>query len=83
IPAERMSAATSFYTTFQQLMLSLGICTGALVLHGAILTQGHTRPELSDFSIAFLVVTGISLLATIWNLRFSRTAGEDMRGRRS
>lgn len=83
IEPERMSAATSFYTTFQQLMLSLGICTGALVLHGAVLTQGHDRPELSDFSIAFLIVTGISLLATIWNMRFSRTAGEDMRGRRS
>jgi EmrB/QacA subfamily drug resistance transporter len=29
IPPERMSAATSFYATFQQLMLSLGICVGA------------------------------------------------------
>ena len=32
IPPERMSAATSFYATFQQLMLSLGICVGALAL---------------------------------------------------
>src|ERR1700757_3933800 len=33
IPPERMSAATSFYATFQQLMLSLGICVGAGALH--------------------------------------------------
>jgi MFS family permease len=78
----RMSSATSFYVTFQQLMLSFGICIGALALHGAILLRGHARPELGDFSVAFLVVTGISLTAMIWNFRFSKTAGEDMRGRR-
>ncbi|MDR3375777.1 MAG: MFS transporter [Ancalomicrobiaceae bacterium] len=82
IEQERMSSATSFYTTFQQLMLSLGICIGALALHGAILIRGHDRPALGDFSVAFLVVTGISLTATIWNARFSATAGEEMRGRR-
>jgi EmrB/QacA subfamily drug resistance transporter len=82
IGPERMSSATSFYVTFQQLMLSLGICTGALALHGAVLMRGHTVPAVGDFSVAFLVVTGISLTATIWNLRFSRTAGEEMRGRR-
>ncbi|MDR3494663.1 MAG: MFS transporter [Ancalomicrobiaceae bacterium] len=77
-----MSAATSFYTTFQQMMLSLGICIGALALHGAILLRGRESPALGDFSVAFLVVTGISLTATIWNARFSKTAGEQMRGRR-
>jgi hypothetical protein len=82
ITPDRMSSATSFYITFQQLMLSFGICIGALALHGAMLLQGHNRPALGDFSVAFLVVTAISLLATIWNARFSKTAGEDMRGHR-
>ena len=32
VPPERTASANSFYTTFQQLMLSFGICTGALAL---------------------------------------------------
>lgn len=80
IGRERMSSATSFYTTFQQLMLSLGICVGALALSGSMLVRSHAAPELGDFSAAFLVVTAISLTATIWNLRFSRSAGSDISG---
>ena len=80
ISQERMSSATSFYTTFQQLMLSVGIGVAALVLQASMLTQGHTRPALGDFSAAFIAVTTISLLATAWNLRFSPTAGSEISG---
>jgi EmrB/QacA subfamily drug resistance transporter len=83
IPPERMSAATSFYTTFQQLMLSVGICVAALALHGSMLLRGHEgTPALGDFSAAFLVVTGLSLLATVWNLRFAPEAGQEISGHR-
>ena len=80
IPPERMSAATSFYTTFQQLMLSVGICVAALALHGSMLLRSHGTPQLGDFSIAFLIVTAISLSATIWNLRFAPDAGHEISG---
>jgi len=80
IDPKRMSSATSFYTTFQQLMLSVGICAGALALHGATLIHGHAKAELGDFSMAFMVVTAISLTATIWNLKFSDNAGADFSG---
>ena len=43
IPPERMSAATSFYATFQQLMLSLGICVGAVSLHIGMLATRTVR----------------------------------------
>ena len=82
IDQDRMSSATSFYTTFQQLMLSLGICIGALALHGSMAFNGVETPELGDFSIAFIVVAIISMTATIWNLRFSPTAGEEISGYR-
>jgi len=82
IPKERMSAATSFYATFQQLMLSLGICLGATALHVSMTLQGHGRPEFSDFSAAFWCVTLISLLALFANLRFEKTAGAEISGRR-
>ena len=80
ISQDRMSSATSFYTTWQQLMLSLGICIGALALNSSMALHGNAHPELGDFSVAFIVVTSISLVATIWNLRFSPTAGADMSG---
>ena len=82
IPSERMSSATSFYATFQQLMLSFGICVGAASLHIGMLGSGATTPDLSAFTLAFLVVTAVSATATIWNRRFAVDAGADMSGQR-
>lgn len=81
IPPERMSAATSFYTTFQQLMLSVGICTGAAALHVGMALNHRASPAPADFTLAFLVVTAISALAFVWNRKFSREAGLQMSGR--
>ncbi|MFT3968072.1 MAG: MDR family MFS transporter [Sphingobium sp.] len=81
VDKRRMSSATAFYSTFQQLMLSLGICAGALGLHVAMLASGHATPAPRDFSIAFWVVTSISLTATIWNMRFAPDAGAEISGR--
>jgi EmrB/QacA subfamily drug resistance transporter len=81
IDKHRMSVATSFYSTFQQLMLSLGICIAATSLHVSMLLHHVEKPRLSDFSAAFLVVTAISALATIWNLRFAADAGSEISGK--
>jgi hypothetical protein len=81
IDKSRMSAATSFYSTFQQLMLSLGICTGATALHASMTWAGRDAPAFADFSAAFWTVTGISLLAVFVNLRFDRNAGAELSGR--
>ncbi|TCM15355.1 EmrB/QacA subfamily drug resistance transporter [Novosphingobium sp. PhB165] len=80
IDKRQMSSATAFYSTFQQLMLSLGICIAAVALHLATLAHGHETPTISDFSSAFWVVTAISLSATIWNLRFAPHAGTEISG---
>ncbi|WP_395397179.1 MFS transporter [Novosphingobium sp. BL-8A] len=80
IDKRHMSSATAFYSTFQQLMLSLGICVAALALHLAMLVHGHEAPELGDFSTAFWVVTAISLSATFWNVRFAEHAGAEISG---
>ena len=81
ISKDRMSAATSFYSTFQQLMLSLGICTGATALHVSMLAQGHSAPAFADFSAAFWTVTAISLTAVFVNARFDPNAGAELTGR--
>jgi EmrB/QacA subfamily drug resistance transporter len=80
VEQERMSSATSFYTTFQQLMLSMGICAGAAALQGAMVLGGHDTPRLFDFTAAFWIVAIISLSATIWNRRFSHEAGTEISG---
>ncbi len=80
IEQDRMGAATSFYTTFQQLMLSMGICAGAAALQGAMVLRGHPVPRFGDFTAAFFTVALISLSATIWNRRFSHEAGTEISG---
>jgi EmrB/QacA subfamily drug resistance transporter len=82
IPSTRMSSATSFYATFQQLMLSLGICVGAAALHVGMLGSGRGTPALRDFTLAFLVVTAVSASATLWNRQFARDAGSELSGHR-
>jgi EmrB/QacA subfamily drug resistance transporter len=79
---DRMSAATSFYTVFQQLMLSMGICVaaGALALSSAI--AGHHNPELSDFRVAFLVVSFASLFCGPLCAQLPAGAGAEMSGHR-
>jgi EmrB/QacA subfamily drug resistance transporter len=82
IPRPQMSTATSFYTTFQQMSLTLGIAVSAAVLAASIRMQGHTAPLLSDFSVAFLVVSGISMLAPLLSLRLDPAAGAELSGHR-
>jgi EmrB/QacA subfamily drug resistance transporter len=80
VSQQRMGAATSFYTTFQQLMLSMGICAGAAALQGAMVLRGHHVPHFADFTAAFWTVAAVSLTATIWNRRFSHEAGMEISG---
>jgi EmrB/QacA subfamily drug resistance transporter len=80
IAPEQLSSATSFYTTFQQLMLSVGICVGAMGLEGAMFARGHENPGLADFSVAWVLVCGISLFAFFWNRRFLPEDGVEFSG---
>jgi MFS family permease len=80
ISRRRMSAATSFYTTFQQLMLSLGICVSAGALHASVALAGRDHAVLSDFSVAFLVVTSVSLFAAPVCARLPKNAGANISG---
>lgn len=50
VPPPQMSRATSFYATFQQLSLSLGICLGAKTLGLAMRWRGHLAARSSGDS---------------------------------
>lgn len=83
IPRARMSAATSFYATFQQLMLSLGIAISAAALSASRHVTGHATPALVDFSAAFLTVALISFCASPVCALLPRDAGDQMSGHRT
>jgi hypothetical protein len=50
------------------------------VLHLGTLAAGRSTPGFGEFTLAFLVVTGISALATPWNMQFSSRAGHELSG---
>jgi EmrB/QacA subfamily drug resistance transporter len=80
IPRPRMSAATSFYSTVQQLGLTAGISAGAAALEVAMALHGAKTPQLPDFSFAFLAVALVSLLAAPTSALMPRNAGEELTG---
>ena len=82
IPRDRMSAATSLYSTLQQLSLTLGITVGAAALEFATAVSGRVVPDVGDFTVAFLVVAGVSLVAAPFALRLPASAGEELSGHR-
>lgn len=82
VPTERFGDATAFYATFQQLMLSMGICVAAGTLHISVLLHGHSEATLADFSAAFAAIAVISLLGSPVNARLRRDAGTDISGHR-
>jgi hypothetical protein len=79
--AAQASGATSFYATFQQLMLSAGICLAASVLAAARDFNHHATPTLSDFSVTWLVVGLITLTAAPICALLPKNVGDDMAGR--
>jgi Na+/melibiose symporter-like transporter len=82
IPREDMSAATSFYTTFQQMSITLGIAVSAAALAASMAFTGHRQPMLPDFSAAFLFVAAVSFSAPLLATRLDRAAGAELSGHR-
>ena len=80
IPRARMSAATSLYSTIQQLSLTLGIVIGAATLDLSMKLLHHPTAIKADYALAFITVSTIALLASPFCARLSRNAGEAMSG---
>ena len=80
IPRPKMSAATSLYSTVQQLTLTLGIVIGAASLEVSTSLHHHTHAQVADFSIAFLLIGLISAAAIPICARLKEDAGEALSG---
>jgi len=83
VPQPRMSAATSLHSVMQQVCGTAGISLSAAILAGAVLLRGHTRPELTDFSVAFLAIAAISAFSVPYCLRLADDAGAELSGQRA
>src|SRR5579863_1174760 len=61
VPPAMMSRATSFASMVQQLSMSIGVGTGALLLHVTLSIHGRAELGAGDFTPAFAAVAAISL----------------------
>ncbi len=80
IPRARMSAATTLYTTMQQLSLTLGIVTGASILELSTMLGHHATALRVDYAIAFIGVSAIAMIAVPLTARLHPDAGESISG---
>ncbi|MBV1835101.1 MFS transporter [Novacetimonas pomaceti] len=83
MPPERMSAATSFYSTAQQMTLSLGICVAAAVLSLSrmVFPAGDTGSATGGaFSAAFVTMGILCAPASVLLARLSPRAGAEISG---
>jgi len=82
IPPPLMSRATPFASMAQQLSMSFGVGTGALLLHLTLAFQRTSELTANDFTPAFIGVGLISLAALPIFLQLSPEAGASVIGRR-
>lgn len=76
-----MSSATSFASMMQQLALSVGVGTGASILHAVVTLRGGEGAAVADFAPAFFAIAAISALATFVFWRVPPDAAAEVPGR--
>jgi EmrB/QacA subfamily drug resistance transporter len=79
----RMSAATTLYSTIQQLTLTLGIVVAAATLEISAQMHHHPTALKSDYALAFLLVSCVAMLAVPLCARLKSDAGEALSGHHS
>ncbi len=81
IERAQMSRATSFASMMQQLSLSVGVGTGALLLHLTVAARGSSQLLAGDFAPAFFAVALIAALSALVYLPLPADAGAEVSGR--
>jgi hypothetical protein len=80
VPPERMSAATSLFSTLQQVSMTFGIAIGAMSLEISTALGGRALPNVTDFSIAFTAVGLMTMIAAPLTWGLDPDAGAEMSG---
>jgi EmrB/QacA subfamily drug resistance transporter len=81
LESRQIGAATAMASVAQQVSVSLGVASGAMVLEISELIAQHARPQTADFAAAFVVVGLVSLGSVLLLLRLPVTAGDEISGR--
>jgi EmrB/QacA subfamily drug resistance transporter len=81
IERQWLSRATSFASMMQQLSLSIGVGTGALLLHVTVAARGAEQVAADDFAPAFFVVALVSAVSALAYLGLPPDAGAEVSGR--
>jgi hypothetical protein len=85
VPENRMSGANTLFNAMQQMAMGMGIALGAGVLRIA----GYLDPNVSSaiplrsFHIAFIIIGVVALIAVVDVFGLDRTAGDEVRRRKS
>ncbi len=82
VPDESMSRATTLFSMLQQLFLSLGVGTGALLLSLTLNWHHQTALNADDFWPAFAVIGVIAMLSVFPLRKLTPDAGATMSGHR-
>lgn len=80
LPQARLSAATSFFGTAQQLAPALGVVLATATLEASATLAGRHAVGLADFAPAFLVAGGVIAVSTPFFARLSPDAGAAVSG---
>ncbi|MDB5371811.1 MAG: transporter [Belnapia sp.] len=80
VPTSRLSAATSFSGTAQQLAPALGVVLATTSLEISATLAGHHTATVHDFSVAFLVAGAVVAASCPFFLRLAPDAGEEVSG---
>jgi EmrB/QacA subfamily drug resistance transporter len=75
-----MSGASTLSSMAQQLFLSLGVTTAALVLHISLTLRGSLTLNANDFAAAFVVIGVLSLASTLFFVPLEHHAGAEVSG---
>ncbi len=81
IERAQMSRATSFASMMQQLSLSIGVGTGALLLHLTVAARGGGQLAAGDFWPAFFAIGCLATLSALVYLPLAPDAGAEVSGR--
>nr|WP_237182132.1 DHA2 family efflux MFS transporter permease subunit [Roseomonas marmotae] len=76
VPQPKLSAATSFYGTAQQLSSALGVAVAAAVVQVSVSVAGRESPAMPDFSAGFLMGALLMALSAPLCWRLPPEAGE-------
>jgi EmrB/QacA subfamily drug resistance transporter len=78
VPPGRLSNASSFVASLQELSGSVGVTVAALALEAMVWRAGTSLPAAGDFPVAMLVAAGVALLSVLSFAALPKDAGQGL-----